>query len=52
MSLPVTKKNKDNANKEELNISKHAESMIDKILRDVNKKSTTKQIIIGTTSGW
>ncbi|XP_006562106.1 FUN14 domain-containing protein 1 isoform X2 [Apis laboriosa] len=52
MSLPVTKKNKDNANKEELNISKHAESMIDKILGDVNKKSTTKQIIIGTTSGW
>ncbi|XP_031831031.1 uncharacterized protein LOC116426350 isoform X2 [Nomia melanderi] len=54
MSLPVSKKSKDDANKEEcsINISKEAKSMIDKILGDVSKKSATKQIIIGTTSGW
>ncbi|XP_076752631.1 FUN14 domain-containing protein 2 isoform X2 [Xylocopa sonorina] len=52
MNLPVTKKSKDEANKEELDISKEAKSMIDKILGDVSKTSATKQIIIGTTSGW
>ncbi|KAK1132318.1 hypothetical protein K0M31_016429 [Melipona bicolor] len=54
MNLPVTKKSKDDANKGEssLDISKEAKSMIDKILGDVSKKSATKQIIIGTTSGW
>ncbi|XP_076685734.1 FUN14 domain-containing protein 1 isoform X2 [Andrena cerasifolii] len=54
MSLPVTKKSKDDANKEEcsLDVSKEAKSMIDKILGDVSKKSATKQIIIGTSSGW
>ncbi|XP_076640359.1 FUN14 domain-containing protein 1 isoform X3 [Colletes latitarsis] len=54
MSLPVSKKSKDDANKEECNIdiSKEAKSIIDQILGDVSKKSATKQIIIGTTSGW
>ncbi|XP_076165088.1 uncharacterized protein LOC143145511 isoform X2 [Ptiloglossa arizonensis] len=54
MSLPVAKKSKDDANKEECNmdISKDAKNIIDKILGDVSKKSATKQIIIGTTSGW
>ncbi|CAL7943506.1 unnamed protein product [Xylocopa violacea] len=52
MNLPVTKKSKDEANKEELDISKEAKTMIDKILGDVSKTSATKQIIIGTTSGW
>lgn len=54
MSLPVTKKSKDDANKGEcsLDISKETKSIIDKILGDVSKKSATKQIIIGTTSGW
>ncbi|XP_003488408.1 FUN14 domain-containing protein 2 isoform X1 [Bombus vosnesenskii] len=54
MNLPVTKKNKDDANKGEcsLDISKETKSIIDKILGDVSKKSATKQIIIGTTSGW
>lgn len=54
MSLPVTKKSKDDANKEEcsLDVSREAKSMIDKILGDVSKKSATKQIIIGTSSGW
>ncbi|XP_043591056.1 FUN14 domain-containing protein 2 isoform X1 [Bombus pyrosoma] len=54
MNLPVTKKSKDDANKGEcsLDISKETKSIIDKILGDVSKKSATKQIIIGTTSGW
>ncbi|XP_043259125.1 uncharacterized protein LOC122401197 isoform X2 [Colletes gigas] len=54
MSLPVSKKSKDDANKEECNIdiSKEAKSIIDQILGNVSKKSATKQIIIGTTSGW
>lgn len=54
MSLPLSKKSKDDANKEECNIdiSKEAKGLIDKILGDVSKKSATKQIIIGTTSGW
>ncbi|XP_068966816.1 FUN14 domain-containing protein 1-like isoform X3 [Bombus flavifrons] len=54
MNLPVTKKNKDDANKGEcsLDISKETKSIIDKILGDVSKKSATKQIVIGTTSGW
>ncbi|XP_076246997.1 uncharacterized protein LOC143186979 isoform X2 [Calliopsis andreniformis] len=54
MSLPMSKKSKDDANKEECNldISKEAKSLLDKILGDVSKTSATKQIIIGTTSGW
>ncbi|XP_015438515.1 PREDICTED: FUN14 domain-containing protein 2-like isoform X1 [Dufourea novaeangliae] len=49
MSLPTSKKNKEEAN---IDISKEAKSIIDKILGDVSKKSATKQIVIGTTSGW
>ncbi|XP_017882017.1 FUN14 domain-containing protein 2 isoform X4 [Ceratina calcarata] len=54
MSLPISKKSKDEANKEECNvdISKEAKSILDKILGDVSKTSATKQIVIGTTSGW
>ncbi|XP_003706802.1 uncharacterized protein LOC100882636 isoform X1 [Megachile rotundata] len=54
MSLPVTKKSKNDANREEsgVDLSKEAKGLIDKILGDVSKKSATKQIIIGTTSGW
>lgn len=54
MSLPVTKKSKNDANKEEsgIDISKEAKGLIDKILGDVSKTSATKQIIIGTASGW
>ncbi|XP_076281972.1 FUN14 domain-containing protein 1 isoform X2 [Lasioglossum baleicum] len=52
MSRTVSKKSKDDANIEEINISDEAKSMIEKILGDVSKTSATKQIIIGTTSGW
>ncbi|XP_033339617.2 uncharacterized protein LOC117228064 isoform X1 [Megalopta genalis] len=54
MSLPVTKRYKDDANHDEINIniSKEAKGLVDQILGDVSKKSATKQIIIGTTSGW
>lgn len=54
MSTPNAKKNKNDANKEvsELDLSKEATSIIEKILGDVSKTSATKQIIIGTTSGW
>ncbi|XP_053979568.1 FUN14 domain-containing protein 1 isoform X1 [Hylaeus volcanicus] len=54
MNPAVSKKSKDDANKEEseIDISKEAKGIIDKILGDVSKTSATKQIIIGTTSGW
>ncbi|CAK9832533.1 FUN14 domain-containing protein 2 [Anthophora retusa] len=54
MNLPIKKENKKHVNKDEsnLDISKEAKSMVDKILGDVSKTSATKQIIIGTTSGW
>ncbi|XP_012252324.1 FUN14 domain-containing protein 1A isoform X2 [Athalia rosae] len=55
MSLPIAKKGKDDANKEILDlkdVSKEAKGIIEKILGDVSKTSATKQIIIGTTSGW
>ncbi|XP_078038963.1 FUN14 domain-containing protein 1 isoform X3 [Augochlora pura] len=52
MSLPVSKRYKDDANHDEINISKETKSLIDQILGDVSKTSATKQIVIGTTSGW
>ncbi|XP_015610137.1 FUN14 domain-containing protein 2 isoform X2 [Cephus cinctus] len=54
MSLPVAKRGKDNINEGnyDLNVSKEAKSIIEKILGDVSKTSATKQIILGTTSGW
>lgn len=51
MSLP-TKKTKDDANREVSDVAKDAKSFIEKILGDVSKTSATKQIVIGTTSGW
>lgn len=52
MSQP--KKSKENSNKDiqDLDITSEAKSYLDQILGDVSKKSATKQIIIGTTSGW
>ena len=35
-----------------MDVSKEAKSILDKVLGDVSKTSATKQIIIGTTSGW
>ncbi|XP_043678440.1 FUN14 domain-containing protein 1A isoform X3 [Vespula pensylvanica] len=54
MSLPAGKSSKESTSKEvcTLDVSKEAKSYLDKILGDVGKKSATKQIIIGTTSGW
>ncbi|XP_046829537.1 uncharacterized protein LOC124428963 isoform X1 [Vespa crabro] len=54
MSLPAGKSSKEGTSKEicSLDISKETKSCLDKILGDVGKKSATKQIIIGTTSGW
>ncbi|XP_044013786.1 FUN14 domain-containing protein 1 isoform X3 [Aphidius gifuensis] len=52
MSQP--KKSKENSNKDiqDLDITSEAKTYLDKILGDVSKKSATKQILIGTTSGW
>lgn len=54
MSTPAAKKSKEDANKEVYSIdaSKEAKSILEKILGDVSKSSATKQIIIGSTSGW
>lgn len=52
MSLPVSKKGKDDANREASDIAKDAKGIIDKILGDVSTTSATKQIMIGTASGW
>lgn len=55
MSSPGAKKGKDDANKEIVDlkdVSNEAKTMIEKILGDVSKTSATKQIIIGTASGW
>ncbi|XP_029162517.1 FUN14 domain-containing protein 1 isoform X3 [Nylanderia fulva] len=54
MTTPAAKKSKEDANKEVYSIdaSKEAKSILEKILGDVSKSSATKQIIIGSTSGW
>ncbi|KMQ91716.1 fun14 domain-containing protein 2 [Lasius niger] len=54
MSTPAVKKSKEDANKEAYSIdaSKEARSILEKFLGDVSKSSATKQIIIGSTSGW
>lgn len=54
MSLPIAKRSGADSNKEEctIEVSREAKSIIDTILGDVSKKSATKQILIGTTSGW
>lgn len=54
MSVPAAKRNKEEANKEAYSIdaAKEAKSILEKIMGDVSKSSATKQIIIGSTSGW
>ena len=54
MSNSNVKKSKDDANREvsDLDLSKEAKSVVEKLLGDVSKTSATKQIIMGTTSGW
>ncbi|XP_011700289.1 PREDICTED: FUN14 domain-containing protein 1-like isoform X3 [Wasmannia auropunctata] len=50
----TAKKSKEDANKEAYSIdaSQEAKSFLEKIMGDVSKSSATKQIIIGSTSGW
>lgn len=52
--MPTIKKSKEDANKEAYSIdaSQEAKSFLEKVMGDVSKSSATKQIIIGTTSGW
>ncbi|XP_012222728.1 FUN14 domain-containing protein 1A isoform X3 [Linepithema humile] len=51
--MRTAKKGKDEANQEVCNIdASEAKSFLEKILGDVSKSSATKQIIIGSTSGW
>ncbi|XP_054266359.1 FUN14 domain-containing protein 1B-like isoform X2 [Macrosteles quadrilineatus] len=57
MTSPFNRKSK--ASKEEENseitiqdVSKEAQSLIDKVIGDVGKTSATQQLILGTASGW
>ncbi|XP_024892638.1 FUN14 domain-containing protein 1-like isoform X3 [Temnothorax curvispinosus] len=52
--MPTAKKSKEDANKEAYSIdaTQEAKSFLEKIMGDVSKSSATKQIIIGSTSGW
>ncbi|XP_071574543.1 FUN14 domain-containing protein 1 isoform X2 [Temnothorax nylanderi] len=52
--MPTAKKSKEDANKEAYGIdaAQEAKSFLEKIMGDVSKSSATKQIIIGSTSGW
>ncbi|XP_014225453.1 FUN14 domain-containing protein 1 isoform X1 [Trichogramma pretiosum] len=52
MSLPNSKKGKEDANREVSDVAKDAKSFLDKILGDVSKTSASKQIAIGAASGW
>lgn len=55
MSTSAVKRNKEDANKESyssIDVTKEAQTYLDKILGDVSKSSAAKQIIIGSTSGW
>ncbi|KAL0109683.1 hypothetical protein PUN28_014603 [Cardiocondyla obscurior] len=51
---PIPKKSKDDANKEAYSIdaSQEPKSFLEKMMGDVSKSSATKQIIIGSTTGW
>lgn len=48
------KASKDNINSDITikDVSKEAETLIDKVIGDVGKTSATQQLIIGTASGW
>lgn len=43
---------KNEINKEMSNIGNDAKGFIQRLLGDVSKKSATKQILIGTSTGW
>lgn len=52
--MSTAKKSKEDANKEAYSIDakQEAKSFLEKIMGDVSKSSATKQIIMGSTSGW
>lgn len=57
MASVTNRKNK--SSKEEENseislqdVSKEAQSLIDKVIGDVGKSSATQQLVLGTASGW
>lgn len=56
MASPVVRKsNKEEEENDLLNVdevTKEAKGLIDRILGDVGKSSATKQLIIGSISGW
>lgn len=56
MASPVVRKsNKDEVNKEIVSmdeVAKDAKNFIERILGDVSKTSATKQLVIGSLSGW
>ncbi|XP_067008437.1 FUN14 domain-containing protein 1 [Anabrus simplex] len=56
MAPPSRKSNKKEEEEEELinidEVAKETKSFIDKVLGDVGKSSATKQLLIGTASGW
>ncbi|CAD6241334.1 GSCOCG00002660001-RA-CDS [Cotesia congregata] len=57
MGLPTTKKNRENLSNElreaaSSSSSDDTKNYLDKIFGDISKTSATKQIVIGTTSGW
>lgn len=57
MTSPFNRKSKSNKEAENNEItmeevSKEAKSLIEKVVGDVGKTSATRQLIIGTTSGW
>lgn len=56
MASPVVRRsNKEEEENDLLNVdevTKEAKGLIDRILGDVGKSSATKQLIIGSISGW
>lgn len=58
MGLPTVKKNRENLSNElreaagTSSSADEAKSYLDKVFGDISKTSATKQIVIGTTSGW
>lgn len=52
MSLKKSVKEQSNRHIASMADSEDAESCLEKFLGEVSKKSATKQILIGTASGW
>lgn len=56
MASPVVRKsNKEEVNKEIVSmdeVAKDAKNFLERILGDISKTSATKQLVIGSLSGW